>query len=359
MDNLTKYKLSLFKDIRELNDKGTVILSYSLSNDRMCVKKTVNNNTAEIYKRIKGSENGLLPKIYDIIDCEDSCIVVEEYIKGKSVENIISEVGAIDEKTACGYIADVLKALDGVHSLNIIHRDISPGNVIIDETGKARLLDFDIARTAGKPQSTDTVILGTAGFASPEQYGFAQTDRRSDIYSVGALFNYMLTGTIVQMKIYNKMPVCAVIIKAVSFEPNRRYSNCGDMLSEECFNDYISDFKGEMGKKNIGKKNRGILSHIPGFRTHKLYKTTAALGLYGLIILAVICEYAETGNSGAAGLMLVHLLILFVYPMWWFGNYGKQWDILPFMKKLNPFMRNIAAAAVYLAVLLVLCTVIP
>ena len=76
----------------------------------------------------------------------------------------------------------------------VIHRDIKPQNIIVDEAGKIKLIDFGISRLYDKSAHNDTVFIGTQEFAPPEQYGFSQTDERSDIFSLGVVLCWLLTG---------------------------------------------------------------------------------------------------------------------------------------------------------------------
>jgi hypothetical protein len=115
-----------------------------------------------------------------------------------------------------------------------VHRDVSPGNVILADDC-VRLIDLGIARSHAEGASHDTTRLGTWGFAAPEQYGFAQTDARSDVYSLGRLLGYMLTGVEPTDPDYETRlgevdaRVAGVIEKACAFEPSARYQGVGEM----------------------------------------------------------------------------------------------------------------------------------
>ncbi|MGN1319097.1 MAG: serine/threonine-protein kinase, partial [Lachnospirales bacterium] len=231
MGNTSNYKLSQYKEIRYLNDKKTVCLVYNIQKDMVCVKKIIDNTLKSIYDKLKNFKGSLLPEIYDIFEYEKSYIVIEEFIKGKNLEYAIKNEGVISRDRAISYLIDIANTLSLVHNIGIVHRDITPDNVVIDNNNRARLLDFDIARTAGKIKSTDTTILGTAGFASPEQFGFAQTDKRSDIYSLGVLLNYMVTGHIIQDKITDDSILKPVILKATKINPEDRFSNVNEMVN--------------------------------------------------------------------------------------------------------------------------------
>ncbi len=133
--------------------------------------------------------------------------------------------------------AEVCEAAEALHVRNIVHRDISPANVIVAADG-AHLIDLGIARLRVEGVSKDTSKLGTWGFASPEQFGFAQTDARSDVYSIGRLLGYMLTGVRPDEEAYEKalddqakVPPAyrAVIDHACAFEPSGRYQSAREL----------------------------------------------------------------------------------------------------------------------------------
>ena len=363
MDNVVKYKLSVYRDIEKLNSDGTVILSYNLNTDRTCVKKYVNKNAFEIYKKISDIKNSLLPEIYEMIEYDGNYLIVEEYIKGKSVEEIIDEEGKLSAENACRYIIDICKALESIHRENIIHRDISPDNVIIDENNRARLLDFDIARFGNKNKSMDTSILGTAGFASPEQFGFGETDVRSDVYSLGNLFNYMLTGNVVQKGIYKYEPVHSVIEKAVKFEPAYRYNNVGEMkkAAELCIktDDLCKWDDAENNTEVLNKKKYGILSNVPGFRTNNNRNKVISIVLYVIFLPYTISCAMEHKSFTAGIIMAITYILIFIVPMWWFGNYGREWDIIPGIKRFNYKIRRNIAIVIYVLILAIYCNTDP
>lgn len=90
------------------------------------------------------------------------------------------------------YVRQICNGLKEVHNKNIVHRDLQPKNIIVDRHNHITIIDFDIARIRKEEADSDTEFLGTVGYASPEQFGFAQTDKRSDIYSLGVLIGDMV-----------------------------------------------------------------------------------------------------------------------------------------------------------------------
>ncbi|MFA5105313.1 MAG: protein kinase [Candidatus Margulisiibacteriota bacterium] len=153
--------------------------------------------------------------------------VVREYAQGiplnkYAVKHLLSQCEVIDLVLQ---LCDILIYLHG-QTPPVIHRDIKPQNIIVDDTGKMKLIDFGISRIYNESAQNDTVFFGTQEFAPPEQYGFSQTDNRSDIFSLGVLLCWLLTGKTdlknAESHIKNKR-LWAIIKKCTSFAPKDRY----------------------------------------------------------------------------------------------------------------------------------------
>lgn len=151
---------------------------------RKRIKRGVAN--AEVFSHLQSVGDAHLPRVVETYDLPDQLVVVREYVYGASLAACVAEAGRMGETTAARTVADVCDAVAALHERGIVHRDVSPKNVILSPRG-AVLIDLGIARTYVEGAQRDTTRLGTWGFASPEQYGFAQTDGRSDVYSVGCL----------------------------------------------------------------------------------------------------------------------------------------------------------------------------
>ena len=145
-----------------------------------------------VYRRLLPVVCAQLPQIMEVGVREGRTAVLEEYVCGDTLAAVLGG-GPLTAAQTRGIAAQLCSALWVLHSMGIIHRDLKPENVILrgDETV---LIDFDAARLYRNGGGNDTQILGTTGFAAPEQYGIAQTDERADIYSLGVLLNIMLTG---------------------------------------------------------------------------------------------------------------------------------------------------------------------
>lgn len=133
-----------------------------------------------------------LPKIYDTIILDDGMIVLEEYIDSITLAESM-EIKKYNYKEASKILKSLCKAIEVLHGMNIIHRDIKPENVLISKNNHVVLIDFNAYRKLNDSKK-DTVVMGTVGYASPEQLGITQSDQRTDIYAMGVLLNVMLTG---------------------------------------------------------------------------------------------------------------------------------------------------------------------
>ena len=181
----------------------------------------------EVYKVLQNISHENLPHIYNLLEKNGNCIVLEEFVDGITVAEILQS-GLYNEMGVAKVVLSVCDALSVLHSFGIIHRDIKPENIMISNKGRVVLLDFDAARIYKTYQSQDTVFIGTAGFAAPEQFGISQTDERSDIFAVGILMNVMLTGEHPSKKLYvGKMR--KIIEKCIQVDPNKRYCSATEL----------------------------------------------------------------------------------------------------------------------------------
>ena len=145
----------------------------------------------------------------------------EEYIDGITVGEAL-ESGTFNYDGAKKIIIDICDALEVLHTNGFVHRDIKPENIIISNNGTVKLIDFNASRINKPIASKDTTVLGTIGYAAPEQFGISQTDARADIYSLGILLNVLLTGHHPSDKIVNGLAK-SIVLKCTQIDPNKRY----------------------------------------------------------------------------------------------------------------------------------------
>lgn len=183
-----------------------------------------------------------LPRVEATYEMPDEFVVVCDYVPGENLEELVRSTGRIGEEDACRVVGQLCEAAGALHARGIVHRDISPRNVIVAADG-AHLIDLGIARFRSEGATHDTTQLGTIGFASPEQHGFAQTDARSDVYSIGRVLGYLLTGVMPEVPDaadYERSladeavvppQMRAVIERACALEPSARFQSADELAA--------------------------------------------------------------------------------------------------------------------------------
>lgn len=181
---------------------------------------------AEIYKKLPGVSCKNLPEIIEVFENGNETFVVEEFVPGETLFEIL-ECGTFSENEAIECISEVCKGLSVLHEHGIVHRDIKPENIMMNGE-KTVLIDFDASRKTDPEKSSDTQILGTTGYASPEQYGLSQTDARSDMYSLGVVLNIMLTGEHPSTKLAEG-PLGDIVQKCTMINPDMRFQSAEEL----------------------------------------------------------------------------------------------------------------------------------
>ncbi len=161
-----------------------------------------------------------LPLIYDVIDLDDGQIVLEEFIEGATLNEVLmgTRYRYGDAKKV---LQGVCNALTLLHEQGLVHRDVKPENIIIGQDDRVVLIDLNASRQLSSANK-DTVIMGTVGYVSPEQLGLSQSDPRTDIYAAGVLLNVMLTGKHPsEKKVGGKAG--RIVQKCTNVSPDERY----------------------------------------------------------------------------------------------------------------------------------------
>jgi serine/threonine protein kinase len=182
-----------------------------------------------------------LPKVIDYFFEGERYYLVMDYVDGKNLKEYRESNHVMNKDQIIKIISQISNVLEYLHGQRppIIFRDLKPSNIMITDDSAIKLIDFGIARIFKESQNIDTVIVGTPGFAPPEQYGKRQTDERSDIYSLGATLYYLFTGEVPdlpdqkgrkEVEQHMNIPpfLKTVILKCLNPEPSERYAHVSD-----------------------------------------------------------------------------------------------------------------------------------
>ena len=178
--------------------------------------------SSEVYKKLLGISAQNLPQIMEVGEKNGRTVLLEEYIQGDTLSEVLKG-GLLSTAEAKKIARQLCSALWILHSMGMVHRDVKPDNVIL--RGKeAVLIDFDASRIYKNAVQEDTQVLGTTGFAAPEQYGLSQSDGRADIYALGVLINVMLTGEHPSRKLAGGR-MGRIVQRCTMVNPEKRYKN--------------------------------------------------------------------------------------------------------------------------------------
>ncbi len=197
-------------------------------------------------------------KLYTVGSDQDTQYITMEYVNGRTLSDIIHTEGPLSETRCVRYAVKILDALSHAHKKGIIHRDIKPDNILIDEDDNVKVADFGIARMAGNKEGSVTtnsnIVVGSVHYVSPEQAQYNEADARSDIYSMGIVLYEMLTGTVPfdgdtpvaialqhiktlpsSMRLINKnisKGLDEVVLKALQKKPEMRYQTAANLSKD-------------------------------------------------------------------------------------------------------------------------------
>lgn len=216
-----------YKALRALNTSGTVTLAENSADGRKYVLKELPGESAAMYRRISElppQEN--LMRVCEILLHGERSVAVCEYVEGQPLDELLSSGKTFPIIALRRIISQLCNTVEHLHRYGIIHRDVTPKNIILDENLHLTLIDFDISRKFSGNLEQDTTLYGTEGFAPPEQYGFRETGFTADIYALGVIMKLLL----------NACPDCPptqevrlrkIAAKCTRFVPDKRYRSAG------------------------------------------------------------------------------------------------------------------------------------
>ncbi len=212
-----------FEEVRLLKEspRGSVrLIRHRASGKQFILRRFTGNG--EVYRRLLDCSCRHLPLIYETAEREGKNLVIEEFVQVDTLDFLLADALFTPQETR-KIVKQLCQGLWVLHSMAAVHRDVKPENVIL-RRNDAVLIDFDAARLHKPQAEADTQILGTTGFAAPEQYGLGQSDTRTDIYSLGVLMNVMLTGQHPSKKLAEGR-LGRVIQRCTQVNPAKRYKN--------------------------------------------------------------------------------------------------------------------------------------
>lgn len=367
-------RLSFYRELTVLDEKKNIVLVQDIRNSELCVKKTLDIYSRDVYEQLASVRIEGVPAVKECVADDGKLIVVEEYVQGRSLKQVLDEQGLLNEEQAYDIAVQLADILVRLHQLEpaIVHRDIKPSNIIIEKNGHVNLIDFNAARHVNADKNEDTRMLGTVYFAAPEQFGFGQSDERTDIYGLGATINYIMTGDkpgagIAECRFSDILKKCLMVDAKDRYQSAEELRGVLDMLNYSIVQDNRKKAETAFGKDNTisvvrtyrnirdiivkmyrkyQKRNYDIDTSwrrylLPGFRRLNVVYCLIALVWYAVIVWMTITfavTDSKTGIPVTGGELTMYKIAVFVLLFgmtMWFGNYLNIGRKLPGMKKIN------------------------
>lgn len=210
----------------KISERGSVMLIRHRVSGKKFILRSFRGDAA-VYQRLLNCCCPHLPLIFEAASQDGRNLVLEEYIQGDNMGAMLRDALFTPKETR-RILRQLCRALWALHSMGAVHRDVKPENIIL-RGADAVLIDFDAARFHRAGAESDTRILGTAGFAAPEQYGLSQSDAGSDIYALGVLINVMLTGSHPSQRLA-RGGWGRIVTRCTHVNPSRRYKTVLHLL---------------------------------------------------------------------------------------------------------------------------------
>ena len=300
MDLEQRLALSYYKTAAVINESHKVYLVQHRDTGKIYVKKILDVYNRDIYEYLYHHPAAGMPAIVCLCEEEGKLTVIEEFISGKSLQEKIEEKD-LDREDIISFMMDLCAILEKLHGARpaIVHRDIKPSNILITNYNRAVLLDFNAAKYFSSDSQEDTMLLGTKGYAAPEQYGFGSSSPQTDIYSLGVILKEM-AGTLEEPA----PDLLEIAEKCTRLDPSGRFLNVHELESA-----LTGERNENAGEEESNDKQQSPLRFLPpGFRSLTPRNMILALPVYGLILW--LCLTLKTDNTYGAGIWFERLIVL-------------------------------------------------
>ena len=266
---------ALFEEVKALEDGRSIVRDNA--SGYFFYRKRLSVYNPDVFAWLKDHKSRYVPRIEAFWQDQDELVVIEELIQGETLEKMLEESESGNEMPFHERIRILTELCDGLTFLHsakppIIHRDLKPSNIMLTEDGVVKIIDYDAAKLFVKGQKRDTQLIGTQGMAAPEQYGFAASDARTDIYAMGKLVTRMLP---------DNEDAARVAARATHMDPARRFASAAQLKN---------------AIRRIREKRSSLdplLQKIPGYDpVNKRHRILARVAIPLLCCLVVFSAYS-------------------------------------------------------------------
>lgn len=346
MDYSQRLAMSYYETIATINELHKIYLVKHKQSNRIFVKKLIDVYNINVYENLYKHPVIGTPRIIDFLEIDNQLVLIEEYISGTPLHDKINS-RSLNSDDIIKYMLDLCNILETLHAANppIIHRDIKPTNIIITSYNNAVLLDFNAAKQFNASEKEDTVLLGTQGYAAPEQYGFGASSPQTDIYSLGIVLKEMMLSCNLNTFALNR-----IVDKCMKLNPNDRYASIADLKHQ------LNSLSQAMCHDTSPTSNHRFVP--PGYRTCTPWKMFLASGSY--IYISWLFLTMNVKNTFGVSLwldrifgLIMTLLVIFVCT-----NYLDVQDYLPFCNNKNRLIKYFGIVLSNVAIMFFLAAIL-
>ena len=337
MDIDSRLAISYYQTVATINEAHKVYLVQHTQTGKICVKKTLSVYSIDIYNFIKENPIPGVPRIYDLYEENSKLTIIEEYIAGQTLREMLDS-GLLSSVGFCDIMIKLCSILWKLHSNKpaIVHRDLKPTNIMITSADAVILPDLNTSKfSSGRSgRESDTQLLGTEGYAAPEQYGFGESSPRTDIYAIG-----MIIKEAVPLLADRRIAWGRIVSKCTQIDPRKRYKTVMELKQ-----DLIKLAPNDDPEKEQLRPEYSFLP--PGFRTRKPENIVIGLIGYAAMLSLLISFIKDDIKDGITN---INVLILrgIIYFLLFFGtilfifNYRNIHRFVPPYRKNNKIIRII------------------
>ena len=325
----SRAELSFYKEIAIINELHKIYAVQHISTKKIYVKKILDVYNESVFSVLKVHPITNMPLIYCLHEENSQLTVIEEYISGVTIQELLDNGKHFDLSEMTSILISVCHALSELHSFTpaIIHRDIKPSNIMLTPENHVFVLDMNAAKFTNTSQSCDTVLIGTNGYAAPEQYGFRSSDAKTDIYAVGMLIKTLLASSLDKHS-YAVQQLESIAQKCTMLEPDSRYHSVSELTNQLT---RITSNNNSNSSANKETQRNELLP--PGFRSHKISHMIIATPIY-LMFLSIGLKLELKSAKSVADLWLnrFFFIAIFLMEIALFNNYLGLQERLPLLK---------------------------
>lgn len=340
MDYCGRFEISNYNTVATINSEHHIYLVQHRETGKIYIKKILDIYNPLIYKYLMEHHINGTPKLYCMYEENKQLVLIEEFISGVSLQEMIDQQ-TLTFDLIIQFVSELCDILGKLHFLNppIVHRDIKPSNIIVTPCGHIILIDFNAAKYSIDTTDHDTILLGTKGYAAPEQYGFGSSTPQTDIYALGILLKELSHALPVSTNIFN-----TIINKCTEINPSDRTKS-------------VLELKIEIEKLQIhSNNNRNSMSLLnksfapPGFRTKTPWKMLTAS--IGYLFIFWMCLSLNVKDATIFHLWLERITALFIMLSFIFCcfNYRNIQQFVPLCSSKHKLIRGLGVLLLNFAI---------